>query len=126
MDVATGVSLLTLAVISSVGIAHEALHMYCAQKLGYNTRVSLRFFKKIIPYAVAVNLEKDGTVLNGRWNSWGEKTQSEYNTIAVFPYLFIIPFCVFLLLTKNPILVFWSTGITLWHFCNYPLEWVVK
>ena len=120
------VSLLTLVVTSSLGALHEVLHIYCAQKLGYKTRITLRCFKKIIPYALAVDLEKDGTVLSGRWSSWDKKTRNDYNTIALFPYLFIIPLCVFWLFTKNPILMFWSTGIIGWHFFNYPLEWVVK
>lgn len=126
MDAATGASLLTFVVIFFVGLAHEALHIICAQKLGYKTRVSLRVFKKVVPYAVAVDLEKKGAVLKGRWSAWDKKTRDEYNTIALFPYLFIIPFCVWLLFSNNPILVFWSTGITMWHACNYPLEWVVK
>ncbi len=126
MEGATTISLLTLAVVSSVGILHEALHIYCAQKLGFRTRITIRFFKKIIPYALAVELEKNGKIMRGKWRSWDEKTRNDYNTIVVSPYLYIIPFCIFLLFTKNPILVFWSTGITVWHFFNYPLEWVVK
>lgn len=126
MEGATCISLLTVMAVSSTAILHEVLHIYCAQKLGYKTRLTLRFFKKIIPYALAVDLEKDGKIIKGRWKSWDEKTRNDYNTIALFPYLFIIPFCIFLLFTKNPILVFWSIGITFWHFFNYPLEWIVK
>ena len=126
METSTLMGLLTLVVFSLIGIIHELLHLYCAHKLGYTTKISPRFFKKIIPYAIAVELEKDGVPLQGRWSSWKEDIRNEYNSIAMFPYLFIIPFSFLLLLTKNPILMFWSTGITVWHFFNYPLEWLVK
>ncbi len=116
---------LTLVTCVCIGVIHEALHIFSAQHHGYTTSLTPRFFKKIIPYALAVDLEKSGMPLTGRWTSWDQATQNEYNDIAIAPYVFIFPFCVFLLLTAHPVLMMWSTGILLWHSINYPLEWLI-
>lgn len=124
MDAAT-VGWLTLATVLSMGVIHEVLHIFSAHELGYLTRVTPRFYRRVVPYALAVDLEKDGKQLTGTWKSWDAATKAEYTDIAITPYLFIVPFCVFLLLTHHPVLMMWSTGIIAWHFINYPLEWII-
>lgn len=116
---------LTFILFIAIAIVHELLHMVMAHRLGYKTKLSPRFVLKIVPYAIAVELYKNGKMLKGEWKSLDKKTQHEYNLIAIAPYFFVIPFCVILLLTNDIILGLISSGILLWHAINLPLEWIV-
>lgn len=116
----TGYIVATTLIILGISIIHEILHIYVAQSLGVKTSLSIK--KSFgIPYAIAVNLEG----FEGKYRELTNSKKKDYNTIAIAPYIYIIPLCVFLVLTGNQLLTLTSLGIQVWHIINYPLEWII-
>ena len=113
--------LAVLCIMLGICVIHEALHMLTAEYLGITVDVSWRTWR-MIPYALAVDMEG----YSSPYRCLPPFKRRRYNTVAIAPYLFIVPFTVFLFLTGDMLLMASSVALQATHLINYPLEWLVQ
>lgn len=110
-----------LCIMLGICVIHEALHILIAEHMGISVGVSWRY-KFGIPFALAVDMKG----YKNPYRCLPPFKRKRYNRIAIAPYLFIVPFAVFLFITGNNLLMTISIAIQATHLVNYPLEWVVQ
>ena len=114
---------LSLIILLAIAVFHETGHMFVFSLLGYKCRLELRK-KWGIPWVLAVVIEG---MENKRFSELTERQQLHYSVSALAPYVFIIPYSVFLIELPTQYIAFWSVGliILIWHILNVIGEFVV-